>query len=73
MPDLGFMTDVKCIEGSCAADRLIGKEMNTLQEDGWGVFLKGAPASVCRYGDELEEGQPGRQGWRLRPVLDPRK
>lgn len=72
-PEPGFMTDVKYIEGCCEADRLIGKEMKDLQEDGWGACLKGFPVSVCRYGNELEEGRMSRQGWRLWPVLDTQK
>lgn len=49
----------------CEADRLIGKEMKDLQEDGWEAFLKGFPVSWCGEGRELEDGPVSRQEWRL--------
>lgn len=60
MPDLGFMTNVKYIEVCCEADRLIGKEMEDPQEDGWETFLKGFPVSLCRYSIGPGGGQMSR-------------
>lgn len=58
--DLGFMTDVKYIEVCCEADRLIGKEMEDHQEDGWEAFLKGFTVSLGRCGNECDGGSTSR-------------
>lgn len=56
-PGPGFVTGVRDVEVCGGADRLIGKEMKDLGEDGWGAGPEGFPVSWWSLAVNLGKGR----------------